>query len=75
MIPRRTLAIGAVLFLALGTGPTVGNVGGCGRTATELNEAAFANARKTVDCRRCGDCGLSTARCQRACDPQAVPDT
>ena len=57
MIRRGTLALVAVLFLALGTGPTVGDVGGCGRTATELDEAAFGHGRKVVDCRRCGDCG------------------
>ena len=74
MIRRRTLALGAGLFLVLGTGPTVGDVGGCGRTATELDEAAFAHGRKVVDCRRCGDCGLSTARCQRACDLKAPGD-
>ncbi len=75
MIPRRTLVVGAALFLVFGTGPTVGDVGGCGRTATELDEAAFGHGRKVVDCRRCTACGLATARCARACDGKAPADS
>jgi hypothetical protein len=74
VIRRRTLLAGAISFLVLGTGPTVGDVGGCGRTATDLNEEAFARARKTTDCARCNDCGLSTDKCTRACDDKAPSD-
>ena len=74
MIPRRTLALTAVVFAVWGSGPTVGDVGGCGRAATDLDEGAFAHARKVLDCQRCSDCGLSTARCTRACDPKAPSD-
>ncbi len=74
MIRRSTLGVVAALALVLGTGPTVGDVGACGRTATELDEAAFANGRRIADCRRCKDCGLATARCQRSCDPSSPPD-
>lgn len=54
--------------------PTVGDTGGCGRTATELDHDRYANARKLEDCQRCQECGLDTARCLRACDPRALPE-
>jgi len=73
-VRRRTLVLTALLFLVFGTGPTVGDVGGCGKTATELDEGAFRRARKIVDCRRCGACGLSTPRCARACDEKDPGD-
>ena len=74
MIRKSTLALSAAFFLVFGTGPTVGDVGGCGRTATELDEAAFGHGRKVVDCRRCTACGFGTARCTRACDAKAPND-
>ena len=45
-----------------------------GATATELDRDRYANARKLQDCERCQECGLDTARCQRACDPTALPE-
>ncbi len=71
---RRELAALAVLALVFGAGPTVGDVGSCGRTATSLDEAGFAAARKRLDCQRCRECGLSTQHCVRACDPAAPSD-
>lgn len=65
----------AAIFLALGTGPTVGDVGGCGRTAAELDESRFANGRKNMDCRRCSECRLDMPRCARACDRSKPPDS
>jgi hypothetical protein len=67
----------AVLFLMA---PTVGDVGGCGSTATSLPEPAFAAARKKEDCKRCTDCKLASERCAAACDAGvpsqvAFPDT
>lgn len=64
----------AVGALVLATGPTVGDVGSCGVEATELELGRFARARKRLDCERCAECGVRTARCTRACDPQAPPD-
>ncbi len=66
--------LAAALALFFGAGPTVGDVGGCGADAQPLDEARFARARKTVDCQRCDECGLGTARCQAACDPSAPSD-
>ena len=54
--------------------PTVGDTGGCGRTATDLEHDRYANARKLQDCQRCQECGLESARCLRACDPKALPE-
>jgi hypothetical protein len=71
---RRTLGIAALAFLVLGTGPTVGDVGGCGRTATDLDLDRFAQARKTLDCSRCTECGLRSTRCAHACDDKAPSD-
>ena len=69
---RRHLAGVALLFLVFGTGPTVGDVGGCGATPTELDEPLFARSRKVTDCKRCTECGLHTDRCASACN-EAVP--
>jgi hypothetical protein len=71
---RRDLAACALVALVFVAAPTPGDVGGCGATATPLNEGAFARGRKTVDCRRCTSCGLATERCKRACDPSAPSD-
>ncbi len=71
--PRRVeLAFAATLALVFGAAPTVGDVGGCGTTATPLDSARFARARKSVDCTRCTKCGLSNARCRQACAPDVV---
>jgi hypothetical protein len=54
--------------------PTVGDVGGCGRQATELDGEDFAYARKEEDCERCEECAITTERCRRACDESRLPD-
>jgi hypothetical protein len=68
---RRELALAAVLAVAFGMAPTVGDVGGCGVQASELDARAFALARKEIDCQRCTACGLATSTCAAACDPAA----
>ncbi len=65
------LGVVAIVFL---TAPTVGDVGSCGRTATDLNISAYENARKILDCQRCTDCGLTTKRCKDACNPAVPPE-
>ena len=67
---RLAVAVLGVLLMA----PTVGDTGGCGRTATELDRDRYGSARKLEDCERCAECGLDTARCQRACDPKVLPE-
>lgn len=71
---RRRVLVAAILGV-LSMAPTVGDVGGCGRQATELDGAAFGQARKELDCERCGACGLGTSRCQGACDATQPPET
>ncbi len=68
---RRLAAVAVVLLGVASLAPTTGDVGGCGATVTELDEARFARARKLVDCQRCTECGISSQRCVAACDPKA----
>ena len=69
---RRTVAL---LLGVLCMAPTAGDVGGCGKDATALDLAVYGGARKEQDCSRCQECGLTSARCGRACDPKASPET
>jgi hypothetical protein len=71
---RRDIVLIAVVAAVFIAAPTVGDVGGCGKQATDLDEPAFARARKDIDCKRCQACGLATHTCQSACDPQAAGD-
>ncbi len=70
-IRRGELAVTGLIVLLFGAGPTVGDIGSCGRAATELDQRSFARARKTEDCQRCSRCGLMTETCRRECDPNA----
>ena len=63
-----------VVLAVLSMAPTAGDIGGCGSTATLLDVKVFAAARKDVDCQRCQDCGLSSARCTSACDAKQAPE-
>ncbi len=69
---RRELALVALLAAVFGAAPTVGDVGGCGTTATPLDSARFARARKSVDCTQCMACGFTNARCKQACGAAGV---
>ena len=60
------VAFVAVFFLAA---PTAGDIGGCGQTASDLDAAKFFDAKQTVDCQRCNDCGLASEACLTACGP------
>jgi hypothetical protein len=71
---RAELVVAAVVAMGLCAAPTVGDVGGCGAAATNLDEATFARARKSVDCQRCEQCSLTTNTCKVACDPNAPID-
>jgi hypothetical protein len=73
--PKRGYVLVAAILGVLTMAPTVGDVGGCGRQATELDRAQFESARKQEDCDRCQACGLGTDRCVRACNPQLPSDT
>ena len=72
---RSRFSLTVVVFLGfLCMAPTAGDIGGCGKEATELDADDYAQARKSEDCDRCRECGLHTERCQRACDPSKAPD-
>jgi hypothetical protein len=58
-----------VVLGILSMAPTAGDVGGCGAEVKALDPVSYALARKDMDCERCKECGIGTARCQRACDP------
>lgn len=55
------------LFL-LCAAPTAGDLGSCGQEPVELDATKFYEQREIIDCERCGDCGLLTRACERACD-------
>lgn len=71
---RVSLAVVIVASATVLAAPTVGDVGGCGRVATELDKDVFAATRKREDCRRCAECELTAPRCVRACDAGAPPE-
>jgi hypothetical protein len=60
--------------VVFGAGPTVGDIGACGRTATALDVATFSAQRKAVDCHRCTACGVMTQTCARACNTGVPSD-
>lgn len=70
---RRTGVVAILGLLCMA--PTPGDIGGCGGEIEALDLTAFAHARKDEDCRRCGECGITSARCARACDPDIGPET
>jgi hypothetical protein len=67
-VSRRFAAIVAVLLCAA---PVPGDIGSCGQPVQRLDAHRFFGAKRLVDCRRCGECGLSSATCTNACDSKA----
>ena len=72
---RAPFKIAVVVLGVLSMAPTAGDVGGCGAEITTLDPLAFALARKELDCERCQECGITSARCERACDPSKPVET
>jgi hypothetical protein len=73
-VRRREVLLLALVVLVFAPAPTVGDVGGCGAPAEEIDPARYATSRKHLDCRRCTECGLATQRCTSACDDKLPPD-
>jgi hypothetical protein len=72
---RKRMYVAALLLLTpLLAAPTVGDVGGCGTEAEALDVPVYQSARKELECERCAECGVQTARCARACDLLAPAD-
>jgi hypothetical protein len=65
---RAELGIAAAVVLVFCMAPTAGDVGGCGKSAVELQEDDYNYSRKVLDCQRCRECALASARCTQACD-------
>jgi len=74
VIRRSTLAVASVVALVFGAAPTAGDVGSCGSSAVDIDEARFATARKVLDARRCKECAIDTKRCEAARDPNVPSD-
>lgn len=70
-VPRLVVVTLGLLCMA----PTAGDIGGCGAEIKALDPGELADARKRMDCERCRECGIRTARCASACDPARDPDT
>jgi len=58
-VRARDLTIAAAVVLGFCIAPTVGDVGGCGASASSL------------DCQRCKQCGLTSNTCKIACTRDA----
>jgi hypothetical protein len=67
----RALGLAAVWLLLA---PTPGDVGGCGQTARDLDAVAFFASKQAIECSKCGECGLSTPACERACNREEIPE-
>lgn len=67
----RTRLLGGVAVVSslFTLAPTPGDTGGC-QPARPLDEAAFFQAKRNVDCDRCQECELTSQHCTRACDDQ-----
>lgn len=70
--PRSLQLVLAVIAVVFCAGPVPGDVGGCGQDAQELDPETFFWTKQDIECRRCGECGIATKACQRACGDQLV---
>ena len=70
--PRSLQMVLALVALVFCAGPVPGDVGGCGQEAQELDAPIFFWTKQDIECRRCGDCGLATKACRRACGDELV---
>lgn len=62
-----------VIAVLLCAAPVPGDIGSCGQPVQRLDAARFFSAKKVVDCRRCGECGIPSSLCAEACDRGAAP--
>ena len=67
--PRRLPLGWLALALFFTAAPTAGDIGSCGQPPDDLDAAKFFGSKQATDCRRCGECGLDTKACERACAP------
>ncbi len=74
-VGRAEIARLVVMLVLVVAAPTVGDIGSCGEAPADLDATAFFREKAAVDCARCGECGLVTAACARACDPTQAPSS
>ncbi len=74
---RRAQIALALMAFVFCTAPTPGDLGGCGQKPQELDPGVFFGSKASIDCQRCGECGLTTKACAAACadDPASYPET
>jgi hypothetical protein len=65
--------IAAILFVVLGMAPTVGDIGSCGQSPDDLDPTTFFTIKAHTDCSRCGECGITSKLCDRACGTDPLP--
>jgi hypothetical protein len=73
-MPRALIRIVVLAAVSLLLAPTPGDIGGCGGTARDLDPGAFFASKQAIECSKCGECGLSTPACERACEREEVPE-
>ncbi len=71
---RNTRLLLAMVLALLCAAPTAGDIGGCGAAPEAISADRYERARKKLDCDRCVECELATARCVRACQPDKPSD-
>ena len=72
MPPKPLTLLAAAVLALLSLAPTPGDIGGCGQEPTLMDAPTFFSNKKSADCERCDECGLSTRACKDACNP-SVP--
>ena len=65
--------LGTAFTVLLCAAPVPGDIGSCGQPVQRLDAERFFGAEKVVNCRRCGECALSTKTCARECDKKIPP--
>lgn len=77
MTRAASLRIAAAVALVLATGPTPGDIGGCGQAPDPLDAPRFYAVEQALTCKGCRECGIATRACAGACaaapTPQAFP--
>lgn len=75
-LPRTTWSrrIATVIAVLLCAAPVPGDIGSCGQPVQRLDGPRFFGAKKLLDCRRCGECGIPSTTCNRACDGKPAVD-
>lgn len=62
------VAQAAALLLGVALAPVVGDIGGCGQAAEDLDASKFFSAKSQIDCAQCDECGLASRACEASCD-------